>query len=61
MTDVLKHKDEIKLYAVWLTYQFSENDTTLVFNSNKTEFAIDGVGIDESTNLKDKVVIDWGD
>lgn len=61
VADVLKHKDEIKLYAVWLTYQFSENDTTLVFNSNTSEFAIDSVGVDESTNLKDKVVIDWGD
>lgn len=59
--DVLKHKDEITLYAVWLTYQFNENDTTLVMNSNKTEFQIADVGIDESTNLKDKVVINWGD
>lgn len=59
--DVFKHKDEITLYAVWLTYQFSENDTTLVMNSNKTEFQIAEVGVDESTNLKDKVVINWGD
>lgn len=59
--NLLVHKDQITLYAVWLTYQFSENDTTLVFNSNKTELAIDSVGVDESTNLKDKVVIDWGD
>ena len=39
--NLLMHKDQITLYAVWLTYQFSEDDTTLVFNSNKTEFAID--------------------
>ena len=59
--NLLMHKDQITLYAVWLTYQFSEDDTTLVFNSNKTEFAIDQVGVDESTNLKDTVIIDFGD
>lgn len=59
--DFLKHKDQITLYAVWLTYQFSEDDTTLMMDSNKTEFQIADVGIDESTKLKDKVVINWGD
>ena len=59
--DFLKHKDEITLYAVWLTYQFGENDTTLMLDSNKTEFQIADVGIDESTKLKDKVIINWGD
>lgn len=59
--DLLEHKDQITLYAVWMTYKFSENDTTFVFNSNKTELAINSVGIDESTTLKDTVIIDWGD
>lgn len=60
-TDTLKDKDGITLYAVWLTYQFSNDDTILVFDSDKTEFSIDSVGIDESTNLKDKVIVNWGD
>lgn len=38
INDFLKHKDEIILYAVWLTYQFGEDDTTLMLDSNKTEF-----------------------
>ena len=53
--------ESITLYAVWLTYQFSNDDTILVFDSDKTEFSIDSVGIDESTNLKDKVIVNWGD
>jgi hypothetical protein len=38
INDFLKHKDEITLYSVWLTYQFGEDDTTLMLDSNKTEF-----------------------
>lgn len=60
-TDTLKNKDGVTLYAVWLTYQFSKDDTILAFDSDKTEFSIDSVGIDESTNLKDKVIVNWGD
>jgi len=32
-----------------------------MMDSNKTEFQIADVGVDESTKLKDKVVINWGD
>lgn len=59
--DPLKKKDEITLYAVWMTYQFSDSDTRLLMNSDKTTFKIAEVGVDESTNLKDNVIIDWGD
>jgi len=57
----LVKKEEITLYAVWLTYRFSETDTRLVMNSTKEPFKIGEVGVDESTNLRGTVVIDFGD
>lgn len=57
----LKKKEEITLYAVWLTYQFSETDTRLVMNSTKEKFKIGSIGVDESTNLKGTVIVDFGD
>lgn len=59
--DPLKKKEEITLYAVWMTYQFSDSDTRLLMNSDKTTFKIAEVGVDESTNLKDTIIIDFGD
>ena len=59
--ELLKNKDQITLYAVWMTYQFSETDTTLVFQSDMSELGIDSVGINEATKLKDKVIVNWGD
>lgn len=60
-TDGLVRNEEIRLYAVWLDYQFSDDDTTLLMQSDKTEFYIDSVGVDPTTRLKDKVVISFGD
>lgn len=57
----LEKKEEITLYAVWLTYQFSETDTRLVMNSTKEKFKIGSIGVDESTNLKGTVIVDFGD
>lgn len=54
-------KEEITLYAVWITYQFSDSDTTLLLNSDKTDFHIDYVEVDKSTNLKDNVAISFGE
>ena len=54
-------KEEITLYAVWITYQFSDSDTTLLLNSDKTDFHIDYVEVEKSTNLKDKVAISFGE
>lgn len=53
-------KEQINLYANWLTYQFSNKDTTLVFNSNKQDFYIDQVGVDQSTCLKKNVIVNFG-
>lgn len=60
-TEELKKNEEIRLYAVWLDYQFSDTDTTLMMSSDKSEFFIDSVGVDASTRLKDKVIINFGD
>lgn len=57
----LAKKEEITLYAVWLTYRFSSTDTRLVMNSTQEQFAIGSVGVDESTNLRGTVIIDFGD
>ena len=57
----LVKKEEITLYAVWLTYKFSDTDTRLVMNSTKEQFKIGAVGVDESTNLRGTVIIDFGD
>lgn len=59
--DDLRRNEEIRLYAVWLDYQFSDTDTTLLMQSDRSEFYIDSVGVDPSTRLKDKVVISFGD
>jgi len=51
----------VNLYAVWLNYNFTENDTTLVLNANTNEFYIDSGEINEDTKLGKKVVINYGD
>lgn len=53
-------KEEITLYAAWLTYQFTDADTAITLDSNMTEFRIQSVGVDENTNLKRNVVINFG-
>lgn len=59
--DPLYRKEEITLYASWISYEFTTADTTFIMNSNKTQFYIADVGIDESTKLKDAVVIAFGE
>lgn len=53
----LKNKDQITLYATWINYHFSDDDTAFVLNSNQSEFRIESIGVDEKSILKEKVVI----
>lgn len=55
----LKNKDQITLYATWINYQFSNDDTAFVLNSNQNEFRIESIGVDENSKLKEKVIIDF--
>lgn len=54
-------KEEITLYASWITNKFTTTDTHLTLDSNKTDFFIADVDVDPNTKLKDNVVINFGD
>ena len=60
-TEPLEKKEEFRLYAVWLDYQFSSADTTLMMASDRSQFYIDKVGVDPSTRLKNTVLVNFGD
>ena len=55
------NNEEITLYASWITYQFSDSDTTIMMNSDTSQFTIAAVGLSANTKLKDNVVINFGD
>ena len=59
--DPFQKKEELTLYASWITYKFTTDDTRLVLDSNKSDFYISDVEIDTTTRLKDNVVINFGD
>ena len=54
----------MNLYAVWLTYEFSERDTQLKINSNGTTFKIQEYEIANNqvnADLNGKIIVDFGD
>lgn len=50
----------VRLYAVWLNYMFTEEDTTFVVDADTEEFYINSGDINVDPRIGRKAVIDYG-
>ena len=58
---LVNQDEDIMIYAVWITYQFTEQDTVLLIqpSAEKNVFTIDNVETTNNTNIKDKVILQF--
>ena len=55
----IKSGQDVKIYAVWITYQFGAQDTTLLMNPQpgKTMFRLGSADMIDDSRIGDKVIV----